>query len=313
MFKPASKEATKLRVAIFGPSGSGKTMTALRLAKGFGGKIALIDSERRSASKYANHPKHGLTFDVCDLEQGKQSINDYVHAINEAAKCGYEVLIIDSLSHAWQELVAEVELLSKNSRHKGNTWSAWSEGTPKQKALVNAILSYPGHVIATLRSKTAWVEAEKNGRKSMDRIGLAPEQGKGIEYEFDMLIEITTEHVATFAKDRSDTFQDQNFLNPGEELGRQMVQWLEQSPAPAPAPPAPAPAAEAVVVVPAAEPSLVEQATDRLVQAGVTPLGIARFALKFGITESLSDVPATTLETLCVHGVKPSTVEELNA
>lgn len=251
MFKKATKAKAKLRAAIFGPSGSGKTITALRLAHGMGGTIALIDSERFSASKYADHPEYRFSFDVCDLELDKQKINDYVKAISEAGKAGYDVLIIDSLSHAWQELLQEVELLAKSPRHKGNTWSAWSEGTPKQKQLVNAILDFPGHVIATIRSKTAWVESEgKNGKKVMERVGLAPEQGKGIEYEFDMLFEVTTDHVMTVLKDRSGKFQDQIFEKPGETFGAEMVAWLNEgaavpsreSPAlpqePAPAPPA---------------------------------------------------------------------------
>jgi hypothetical protein len=256
VFKKATKAKAKLRAAIFGPSGSGKTITALRLAHGIGGTIALIDSERFSASKYADHPEYRFSFDVCDLELDKQKINDYVKAISEAGKAGYNVLIIDSLSHAWQELLQEVELLAKSPRHKGNTWSAWSEGTPKQKQLVNAILDFPGHVIATIRSKTAWVESEgKNGKKVMERVGLAPEQGKGIEYEFDMLFEVTTDHVMTVLKDRSGKFQDQIFEKPGETLGAEMVAWLnEGSSAPRPLQPAVSPPGPVRPAAPAGAP-----------------------------------------------------------
>lgn len=228
-FKKATKEATKLRAAIFGPSGSGKTFTSLRLATGIGGRIAVIDSERRSASKYADR----FDFDVCDLGTGQHRIKDYVTAIREAGEAGYSVLIIDSLTHAWQELLGEVDAIAK-SKYRGNTWSAWSEGTPKQKALIEAILDFPGHVIATMRSKTEWTtEAAGNGGKSAPkRVGLTPEQGKGIEYEFDVLFELSTEHILTVIKDRSGKYQDQCIPSPGEALGAEMAAWLNEGATP---------------------------------------------------------------------------------
>jgi hypothetical protein len=229
-FIKATKEAAKLRAAIFGPSGAGKTFTSLRLATGIGGKIALIDSERRTASKYADR----FDFDVCNLESGEHRVADYVKAIREAGQAGYDVLIIDSLTHAWQQLLAEVDALAK-AKYRGNTWSAWSDGTPLQRSLVDAILDFPGHVIATMRSKTEWTtEASGNGKSAPKRVGLTPEQGKGIEYEFDMLFELSTEHILTVIKDRSGKFQDRCITDPSEALGSEMAAWLDDGAKPMP-------------------------------------------------------------------------------
>jgi hypothetical protein len=220
-FKKATKAAAKLRAAVFGPSGAGKTFTSLRIATGLaaGGSIAVIDTERGSASKYADR----FSFDV--LELADQSIDGYVDAIKQAAAAGYEVLVIDSLSHGWQTLLEEVEKLAK-AKYRGNTWSAWSEGTPIQRKLVQAILGYPGHVIGTMRSKTEWTTVDNNGKKTPQRVGLAPEQGKGVEYEFDLLVEISTEHIANVIKDRTGKFQDKLIDKPGEEFGQQLAAWL---------------------------------------------------------------------------------------
>lgn len=227
-FKKATKQQSKLRLAAFGPSGAGKTKSALRIATGMGGKIAVIDTERGSASKYAKE----FEFDV--LEIPKCTIDALIEGIG-AAK-GYGVLIIDSLSHAWQELLEEVERVAR-AKYKGNTWSAWSEGTPKQRALVNAILSFDGHIIATMRSKTEW-QTESYGDKSRPvRVGLAPEQGKGIEYEFDMLMELSTEHVANIIKDRTGKFQDKLIEKPSEDFGRQLMAWLNDGDVASPPPP----------------------------------------------------------------------------
>jgi hypothetical protein len=235
-FKKAVKSQAKLRAALFGPSGAGKTYSALAIASGMGSKIALIDSERGSASKYADR----FNFDADDLVN--KTIEEYVQKIHDAGAAGYDVLIIDSLSHAWQELLEEIDKLA-NAKYKGNTWSAWSEGTPKQHHLVDAILSFPGHVLATMRSKTEWqTEQGNNGKSRPVRVGLAPEQGKGIEYEFDLLLEISTDHIANVIKDRTGKFQDKLIDKPGKEFGEQMVAWLSEG---APAAPFRAPSATA--------------------------------------------------------------------
>ena len=220
-FKKASKSQAKLRASFFGPSGAGKTFSALRVATGLadGKPIAVIDTERGSASKYADR----FAFDVLELED--QTVDGYCGAIREAARAGYAVLVIDSLSHGWQTLLEEVEKLAK-AKYRGNTWSAWSEGTPLQRRLVQAILTFPGHVIATMRSKTEWTTVDNNGKKTPQRVGLAPEQGKGVEYEFDLLVEISTEHIANVIKDRTGKFQDKLLEKPGEEFGRELAAWL---------------------------------------------------------------------------------------
>ena len=223
-FTKATKSSAKLRAALFGPSGAGKTFTALRIAAGLGGAIAVIDTERGSASKYADR----FAFDVLDLEHA--GIPNYQGAIAAAAQAGYAVLVIDSLSHGWQELLQEIDRLAA-AKYRGNTWSAWSEGTPKQRALVEAILTYPGHVIATMRSKTEWsIEADGKGRQKPVRVGLAPEQGKGIEYEFDLLLELSPDHIGRVIKDRTGKFQDELLDKPGETFGQALAAWLGAPP-----------------------------------------------------------------------------------
>ncbi len=226
-FEKATKTKAKLRCAVFGPSGAGKTFSCLRIASGMSKRIALIDTERGSASKYADR----FEFDVCVL--AGRTIDDYIAAINEAASAGYEVLIIDSLSHGWQELLAMVDRLAK-SKYQGNSWAAWNEGTPKQKEFIDALLGFPGHVLATMRSKTEWTcESGRNGRTQPVRVGLAPEQGKGIEFEFDLLIELSTSHTATILKDRTSKFQDEVIDKPGEDFGKKLLAWLADGAEPA--------------------------------------------------------------------------------
>lgn len=222
-FKKATKKNAKLRLALFGVSGSGKTFSALRIATGLAGKngkIALIDTERHSASKYADR----FNFDVSELE--KPTINNVRMQIEQAK--GYDVLIIDSLTHAWLELLQEVEQIAR-TKFGGNTWSAWSEGTPKQMSLINAILDFDGHVIVTMRAETNWtVTTNDKGKVVPIRIGEAPKQGKGIEYEFDMLMQLSQDHNALVLKDRTGKYQDECIEMPDEKFGEDLAHWLSE-------------------------------------------------------------------------------------
>jgi hypothetical protein len=274
----------------------------LRLATGIGGRIALIDSERRTASKYADR----FTFDCANLAANQCRVADYVRVIRGAAQAGYEVLIIDSLTHAWQQLLSEIDALAK-AKYKGNTWSAWSEGTPLQRQLVDAILDYPGHVIATMRSKTEWTtEKDRNGKDKPVRVGLSPEQGKGIEYEFDFLLELSTEHILTVIKDRSGRFQDLILPNPGEDLGREMAEWLSDGAQPA------APAAPSAPEPPS--PALVAQAQAAAERSGFTPEGLESWVTEVSSGETclLAQLPAAILQRIAKAGVRPETVSSYN-
>ncbi len=220
MFEKATKKKSKLKLALYGAAGSGKTYTALEIASGLGKRVAVIDTEHGSAAKYADLFK----FDVCELPS--KTIDSYIKAI-EFASNKFDVLIIDSLTHGWQALCEEVEKLAQ-TKYRGNTWSAWSQGTPKQRRLIDAIVSSKCHIIATMRAKTEWTTStNERGKSAPSRVGLAPEQGKGIEYEFDFLASITPEHVLTFEKSRAKNFQDRIIERPDKNTGIELAAWLD--------------------------------------------------------------------------------------
>jgi len=232
-FVDAERTQLYLRCALFGPSGSGKTMTALRMAKGIADKLgvpfAVIDTEARSATKYADR----FAFKVDNLE--KKTIENYLASMEEAKKAGYKVLVIDSLSHGWRELTEEVDRITQASNSK-NSLLSWGKVGPKQKRFIDAILNYPGHIIVTMRSKTEWVIGTgENGKIAAEKLGLAPEQGKGIEYEFDLLLELKQNHYATITKDRTGKYQDVVIEKPGEDFGIALYEWLASGKAEKPA------------------------------------------------------------------------------
>ncbi len=224
-FVKAERRTAKLRLALVGPSGAGKTMSALKIAQGLGQRIAVIDTEHGSASKYAGEICDFDTLELTDYHPDK-----FIEGIRTAAQAGYEVLIIDSLSHAWAGeggVLSQVDQIAARQQAKGNTFGAWREATPMHNRLINAILSAPMHVICTMRAKTEYVqEKDDRGRTQIRKVGLAPVQRDGMEYEMDVVGDIDTAHNLVITKSRYSPLSDRVIDKPGVELGRELAAWL---------------------------------------------------------------------------------------
>lgn len=241
-FQKATKKESLLRMAITGPSGGGKTYTALTIGAALipSAKVALIDTERGSASKYADQ----FSFDVLELDDFRPAV--YVRAIEAAQANGYNVLIIDSLSHAWFAQGGVLSIVDDEAARSktGNTFMAWRKGTEVQNQLVDAILASKMHVIATMRSKMEYViETDSRGKQVPRKIGLAPVQRDGVEYEFDVVAEMDITNTMLVQKSRCPALTNAVIERPGADVAATLRAWLSDGD-PAPAPIAKKPAAE---------------------------------------------------------------------
>lgn len=223
MFKRAERKKAKLRLALCAPSGAGKTYSALLIAQGLGGRIAMIDTERGSGELYSNL----CEYDVCQI-QPPYTPKKYIEAIHEAERAGYGTIIIDSLTHAWAGQGGLLEEVDKR-KGRGNDFTAWRDITPQHNALVDAMLQSSCHIIATMRTKTAYevVKDERTGKTKPVKVGLAPVQRDGLEYEFTVVLDIDVDkHIASASKDRTSLFDGEVFV-PTVETGQTILQWLE--------------------------------------------------------------------------------------
>lgn len=223
-FKRAVKHKTKGRMDLTGPPGSGKTFTALLVAERLGESTALVDSEHGSSNKYGDV----FNFDVDTLDNFHPQ--NYIDAINDAEACGYDVVIIDSLSHAWMGKNGALELVDQAAaRSKSrNSFAAWREVTPLQNALVEAILAAECHVIVTLRSKVDYVvEKNERGRNVPRKVGMAPIQRDGLEYEFDVIGEMDQENTLVVTKSRCPALAGMVVKKPGSEFADIYAEWLD--------------------------------------------------------------------------------------
>lgn len=224
MFKKAKKSTVKLRLALTGPSGSGKTWGALLLAKGLGGRVAVIDTEQGSSALYGEQ----FEFDLMTLGSPFKP-ERFIEAIKAAVAAGYDVLVIDSITPEWSGPGGCLELNDEAARVKfrGNTWSAWSETTPRHRAFIDAMLQVPMHLIVTVRSKTETAQVEDGGRKSVKKLGMKAETRDGVEYEFTTVLDLVHDgHYATVSKDRSGLFSERDPEKITLATGEKLLAWL---------------------------------------------------------------------------------------
>jgi AAA domain len=225
-FQKATRTQAKARIALAGPSGSGKTYTALLVAQALGPRIAVIDTERGSSSKYAGEA--GLPeFDVVELESF--SPERYIEALQVAEAAGYDVLIIDSLSHAWvgkEGVLEQVDLARARSKTGNPFTDGWRYASPLHNRLVDTMLQSKLDLIVTMRSKTKYVLEEHNGRQVPKQVGMELVQRDGIEYEWDIVGELDKENTLVITKSRCKALSGKRFAQPGAELGQAIKAWL---------------------------------------------------------------------------------------
>lgn len=223
-FARATKKQARARIAFEGPSGSGKTYTALVTARVLGKRVAVIDTEHRSASLYADE----FEFDTLALDRYDPQV--LIEALAVAASSGYDVVVVDSLSHFWMGADGMLEQVDRAAKRSsgGNTFGGWKDMAPVERRMIEAMLAFPGHVIATLRQKTEWViEEDHRGKKVPKKIGLKAIQRDGLEYEFTIVGDMNHENELIVSKSRCKSLAGAVIRKPGDEFGRQILAWLE--------------------------------------------------------------------------------------
>lgn len=219
-FAPSRREQMRLRMALQGPAGSGKTNTAMIVARGLSpdGTFAVIDTENR-ALEYADR------FSFLHCAPAEADPGKLPGLVAEAAAAGVGALVLDSFSHYWSGVGGALDRVDR-SRDKR---AGWSEYRPVEAAMMRALLTFPGHVIVTLRVKTEYVtEVDPRGKTTTRRVGLKADQRDSVDYEFSVIGEMDTDHSLTVVKTTCPALVDQCIDLPGEPLVDTLREWLGQ-------------------------------------------------------------------------------------
>jgi hypothetical protein len=222
----AEKRKVKLKMAVQGPSGSGKTWGALALAKNLwpDARVCVVDTENGSSELYADR----FEFDTIPLAPPFHT-DRYIACMESAVKLGYDVLIIDQISHQWDGDGGILRRKEELDRRPGsNSFTNWSAFTPEHEKFKQAIVQAPIHLIATMRSKQDHIMVTNDkGKQTPQKVGLAPIQREGFDYEFTLVFDVQMDHKATVGKDRTALFSDQIVDLASPKIADQLRAWMD--------------------------------------------------------------------------------------
>lgn len=214
----AKKSRAKIKMALQGSSGSGKSLGALLVSKGLTNnnlsKVAVVCSENGSANLYDSlGPYNVVTL------QPPYTPEKFISAIDLCLKESMEVIILDSISVVWEEL------LNYHSKLAGNSFTNWNKVSPRQNLFINKILQADAHIIATMRTKQDYVLNQKDGKYIPEKVGLKAIQRNDVDYEFTLVFDIDNKHNSHASKDRTGIFSNAGYFKITENTGAQILAW----------------------------------------------------------------------------------------
>lgn len=224
-FSKATKRQLKARFAIDGPTGAGKTFTALAVGKELGERVVLVDTENGSGQVYSD--LHDFDYFRFDPPYDPARLTEVLKA---AEAQGYDVVIVDSLSHFWEGEGGTLDIVDAAAqRAQGNSFAGWKVGTPALRHMVDTLRGLGAHVIVTMRSKMEYVlETNDRGKQVPKKVGMAPVMRSGIEFEFDVVADMDLEHRMVISKSRCSVLADQ-VIQPGRahDMAKTFKNWLD--------------------------------------------------------------------------------------
>ena len=235
----AEREQLKFSAMYMGATGSGKTVGALITAKGliqgmypdldptskeFWGKIGVIDTEHNRSKIYADttigseyigrfiHLEFEPPFDV----------DGYISAAETLKSSGCNVIVVDSLTHAWADTGGLLEL----HNDMGGQFATWKKINPIIKRLYATFTSDPDvHIITTVRSKMKYeATTTETGKMGVSKIGLKPVMRDDFEYEVLSALHFDEDHKVTVVKDNTQVFDSGVFMT--ADYGKELYEFL---------------------------------------------------------------------------------------
>lgn len=231
MFKTLTREdlkKRKLRMLIDGPTGGGKTFTALKLATelvGPQGRIAVFDTEE-SADLYHELRENGqgrFKFDQAVIYKPYDG-DKLVEAVSDAAKAGYDCLIIDSGTHFWERVVEVVDAMGIGYPQN------WKKGGQLWGDILNAIMGRKIHLIVTARASHSYESTkDEKGKATVKKLAMSTDLRKNTEFEFDVVLRMEDAgFTGTVTKSRISALNGKNWSKPGKEFATILRQFCMQ-------------------------------------------------------------------------------------
>lgn len=188
LLKPAEITTAFFKCCILGFQGSGKTFTAMLLAYGLAkhlglNKIAFMDTEKASDWFVEDMKEKGIEF----YQAKSRAFNDLMQVIDECEKDNI-ILIVDSLTHFWDDVVNSYLKKIGRKRMRIQDWSivkgegAWADFTER---VTNGNL----HMIGCGRAGFVYEwDINDDGEKDLLTTGIKMRTEKETSFEYDLVI-----------------------------------------------------------------------------------------------------------------------------
>lgn len=219
--RKSQREGARLVIGMAGVSGSGKTYTALQLAMGLtngrADKIGFADTENRRGSLYSD--VLGDPFLIGDLT-APFSPQRYIEAIKAFSDAGVEVLIIDSITHAWEGLGGCQDIAN------ASRFPDWKTAKREWKRMMDAILQSPCHVILCVRARD---KMDFKDPKNPIPLGLQPIIEGNAMFEMTASVMMhdmgRRQDILKVPSDLAHIFTGDGYITSGH--GRQLRAWVD--------------------------------------------------------------------------------------
>lgn len=208
-FEPKIQKATRTKCAaciqVEGLSGKGKSGVALSIATALSNApnkvddILAVDTEKKSLNLFeglelANGVK--LTpFDVIPMTPDDGfSPSNYIACKELAKKQGKRILILDSMSHAWQYAGGILDIVARlkqtQDRYKRDSYAVWNdpEVVAEKNKLFEMVRDDNMHTISTVRVKEKMEYTTENGKPKLVSLGEQQIMQADLKYEFDLVL-----------------------------------------------------------------------------------------------------------------------------
>lgn len=231
VIEKADRSKTKVVLSLAGDTGTGKTLSAIRIARGFvgeKGKIGFIDTEQRRASVYAE--SYG-GFDVINLEP-PYTPERYQEAVETFKEAGFDVVIIDSMSHEWEGVGGILEIAENQTYASGKPMvglDKWCKPKIRHRKMMSYLLNCGMHLVLCYRVKRNMIETtDEKGRKVMVRSEDETVVTEGsVDYDFTVKLLLDKNKIPRI--DRKCPEALEYLFNKDmatEQTGADIVEWL---------------------------------------------------------------------------------------
>ena len=203
-FRKAARQKLKASIMIEGLQGSGKSGLALLIARALTDdwdKIYAIDTENKSLDLFqgikSNTGESFGVFNKVDLtSEDGFSPSHYLSLREEAIKDGAEVVIMDSISHMWNQKGGLLDLVADAQAEGLDNYRSWGTATNRKEKqlLVDVVRSDKAHVISTVRIKEKFglEYNEAKGKNEVISLGEQQIQQDGLKYEPDLVLRMVS-------------------------------------------------------------------------------------------------------------------------